>query len=500
MQKETQTIKVRCDSCGAIYEKPYPEDGIGNYKGVPCDACGVKNYLYPDERPLSNHSLAGSPPIFQEILSRSQYYFNAVEYIRILMRNFSFVTVGNKIYRFNQIQGTYDPCEEWLRTMIFRGLGNHAKQRFIDEIVGMLKIETTITQYPTPSPTLIPFNNGVYDIESGLLRDYSQDDYFFSRLEINYSYGNPSADLDNFFKELVDDDLTRMWLIDWATLVFVRKIVTAKMLLLVGAGSNGKSLYADILKSALGENLYTSSSLHDLHDFRLEPLYSRRPYLNVSGELSRKGDLDQDVIKKLVSGESITIDRKHKDLVTFSSTTKFLALTNELPESLRDLSDGWCRRILPIYLEKQFKENESYREKLVSKENVGAWVSSVIIPNIKTVLERKGITEPMGTDEVRSFFAENLNSIFAFCEAHLVCVNEKKTSADDIQKAYAIFCKNEKLRKTSNVALGRGIKRYFKNKLKLRWSDPSPVDLVTSRIPGSIEYEDVYSNVVLANM
>lgn len=490
---ETYDTPFLCDNCGMTGNI---QCGLSDEViDTPCPSCAEENVLMTNFRASKGYVVTNAT-FFDKKANREVFVFDPVRIRNDILSAFKLLTFDGKTYRLNRITNAYEDCGVWLKQRLSTTLGEHHRDKYISEVVSQIQIVTAINEYPTPDPMLIPFKNGIYDLKSGGFRDYTEHDYFFSHLPIKYFPNGTSPIIDEFLMTTIESDKERQWLIDWASFVFARKIFTAKMLLITGYGSNGKSIWADILKASLGDDLHTSLSLHELKDFGLEPLYNQRPYLNVSGELSNKRDLEQDVIKKLISGETVTLNRKNKSFVTFAPTTKFLALSNELPENLRDLSDGWCRRILPMSFDKQFVEDEDFRERVTAVNEVQTWVSTVIIPNLRGLLATRKITDALNPQDVRSFFNENMNSISAFCEERLELDFESRIEVNEFQTAYAAFCVEQKLKRSSNIALGKGVRKFFKVKAHLKWNEPSPVESVTMRAAtGQESFTEAYRGI-----
>lgn len=487
-------LELMCDNCGA--NDAYEVDPRKKLSDLECEACFTQGGLVLDDFPIHR----SRSRLFQGIHDGKRFEFDPVGMRKRIMDNFTLLTFDDVVYKYNKVTCTYDSAEAWLRKIISDGLRDNDRSKYAEEVISQIKANTNLKSYPSPDPMHLPFANGVYEIDTGLFRDYRASDFFFNHFQARYDPTLQCPDVDSFFDTVVDHEVEAKNLMEWASLCLVRKVVTAKMLLLVGYGRNGKSLYADLLRTLLGEGLHTSISLHDLKEFGLEPLYHYRPYLNTSGELSSKKELEQDVLKKLISGEAITLNRKNKQFVTMKPTTKFLSLTNEIPENMRDLSDGWCRRILPVYFEKQFKEDEDYRERVTSIDQVSAWASCVLVPNLKQILANKGIIDAPAEDAVRSFFAENMNSITAFCESHLVYTgsSEDLVMLEEVQESYDAFCIREKIKRSSNISLGKGIKRFFRIKQKVRWNEASPVEAYTMRDPsGQDRFVECYKGIRL---
>jgi len=117
----------------------------------------------------------------------------------------------------------------------------------------------------------------------------------------------------------------------------------------VGDGANGKGVVAHQLHAIIGERLTTAMSLETLttRPFSVASLVGKR--LNLSTEEESKF-MKSDKFKALVSGETVTAERKFGDSFEFQPRAKFVFLSNQIP-SFSGLNYGIIRRlkILPFY-------------------------------------------------------------------------------------------------------------------------------------------------------
>lgn len=136
----------------------------------------------------------------------------------------------------------------------------------------------------------------------------------------------PDQDLCDFLQELMGDTLTPTNRHQVATL-------------LKGGGRNGKSVLVRLM-SALHERV-APMRLDKLSGFQLMPLLHAS--LVIVEEVPASG-FDEQMLKALISGESVTVDRKYLSPISYRPTAKWLISTNNDQRS-RDNTTGFWRRL-----------------------------------------------------------------------------------------------------------------------------------------------------------
>jgi len=137
-----------------------------------------------------------------------------------------------------------------------------------------------------------------------------------------------------------------------------------RALFMVGDGGNGKSTFIDTISMVIGPNATSHIDLESLYgQYGFKGLIGKR--LNIIEEVH--GNYYQsNKLKKLISGEQVTIDIKYKDQFTFRPQTKFAFSVNLLPR-VDDTSTATERRILCV----QFLNNYRTNPNLELRSNVG---------------------------------------------------------------------------------------------------------------------------------
>jgi P4 family phage/plasmid primase-like protien len=132
-----------------------------------------------------------------------------------------------------------------------------------------------------------------------------------------------------------------------------------RMLILLGEGSNGKSVVLKTLCAMLGErNVSSVPFVKLMGEFMLGSLVGK--LANITMELNHLGKTDEACIRSLVSGEKQTINRKYHEPFDTQLIAKLVVATNELP-SFADTSNATWRRLLTIPFEIKIAENEANR-------------------------------------------------------------------------------------------------------------------------------------------
>lgn len=120
-----------------------------------------------------------------------------------------------------------------------------------------------------------------------------------------------------------------------------------KCIVLSGEGANGKSCLLHLLTALHGEEHQVSISLSDLgQTFGLEPLM-RASLVTIPDSESFLNDVAFQKLKSLLSGDRMSVNRKHKKMLSFTPHFSVVIAANN-PIASKDQSYGATRRFLTI--------------------------------------------------------------------------------------------------------------------------------------------------------
>lgn len=264
-------------------------------------------------------------------------------------------------------------------------------------------------------PALIAFKNGVLDIRTMELRDFTDDDVIPNIIPHDW---NPDAEC-----QIVDNTLLKMAccepdifesLMEVIGVCMYRSAEFTQSAILLGEGSNGKSTYIRMLQALLGKQNISSLDMAMLgKQFHTGQLAGKLANLgdDISNEFQR-GDL-LSVFKKIVDGNRVYADVKGVEGFEFESYATLVFSANEFPR-LADYTDGMLRRIFPIEFNARFsKTDDDYDPRIsrkITTEQACQRMAVLGVAGLQQVIDNNGFTPNAASSKrVGEIQAENDN-------------------------------------------------------------------------------------------
>lgn len=217
-----------------------------------------------------------------------------------------------------------------------------------------------------------------------------------------------------------------------------------KMLLIQGPKRSGKGTIARVLKELIGEENYVGPTLEFIgKQFGLAPLIGKQVAVFPDARIGHSQHKHEIVEALLaISGEdNLTIDRKNKDSWTGRIKTRFVMLTNELPE-LGDASGAFASRFIILKMTKSFygKEDEGLLDRLLPElPGILRWA----LTGLDRLNRRGRFVQPeSGKATVRQL--EHYNSpVLAFLHDCCEIGTEYSTDKQTLYTAYTEWCSRQ---------------------------------------------------------
>jgi len=242
--------------------------------------------------------------------------------------------------------------------------------------------------------------------------------------------------------------------------ILYRRNELGKSFFLLGSGSNGKSTFISILKKFIGKKNYSSLELNDLgRRFKTAELFLK--LVNFGEDISNRNIDENSIYKKLVTGETINVEKKGKDPFEFEPYSKLIFSANELPK-INDTSFGFMRRLIIIPFNAQFKEtdidyNPYIIDNLTSQEAL-KYLLKLSVDGIRRVLRNKKFTEVESVkNEIKEFEIIN-NPLLAFLDENKD--NFINNTVEDGYLQYSTWCISNGYQQLTKNKFSRELKRY----------------------------------------
>lgn len=328
---------------------------------------------------------------------------------------------------------------------------NQAKR---SETMSYLELISENTQ--SAAVKYIAFKNGILDLETMTLSEFSPDIILQNKIGHDYV---PSA-----YDEVVDrtldkiccsDKELRSLLEEMTGYMFLRRNELGRCFIFTGSGSNGKSTLIDMIKHLLGSENYSSLALEELGErFKTAELFNK--LANLGDDISKRYIEDDAIFKKLVTGETVNVEKKGKDPFEFNNYAKLIFSANKLPR-INDTSNGLLRRLEIIPFNAVFSEKDAdfdpfIIDKLLTKSAM-EYMVSLGIQGLKRILSTGFTKAEISLKEKAEYQAVN-NPVIAFIRDDNKIINEPVKS---VYLKYGTWCYENGLKPLSHMEFAREI-------------------------------------------
>ena len=233
-----------------------------------------------------------------------------------------------------------------------------------------------------------------------------------------------------------------------------------RALFMVGDGGNGKSTFIDTIAMIIGEEATSHIDLEDLYgSFGFHGLIGKR--LNIIEEVS--GNYYQsNKLKKLISGEQVTINIKYKPQFKFRPQAKFAFAVNIMPR-VDDTSTATERRIICIQFLNNYRDNPNYKLRsdvgLLSRELSGI-LNWMVEGAIDLADNKKFVTTKEQTKMLDEYREEN-SSVEGFLSQCVVMDEHGSIEAPILYAEYKKWSATDGGRKNkANITFTKEVKAY----------------------------------------
>ncbi len=337
--------------------------------------------------------------------------------------------------------------EDHLRKRAIMYLGSESQRDRIQDAIFQVKMLSTLPHGRQVNDKIdwVCLQNCMLNLYTDEIRPHDKEFYFTNILPVEF---NPDSEKRcDRFEKFLDTNIQTPEAIaqlqEFTGYCMVRHADYQKCLFLLGPGADGKTKYMEILNELIGGDNCAAVSLSEIDDhFQRSALYNKM--VNISGEVG-SNFIDTEYFKKITTGDKINAAFKHKDAFDFKPFCKLIFAGNILPR-VKDNSDGYFRRILPISFKRQFLEDDPERDPhLLTK--LKAELSEIFYwgwCGLKRLVKQGRFTDCEETRELLLGYRRSNNPILCFVEDELETGSGDDFVVDrvDLFERYKAYCKD----------------------------------------------------------
>jgi putative DNA primase/helicase len=263
-----------------------------------------------------------------------------------------------------------------------------------------------------------------------------------------------------FLAELWPDDVeTRKTLQEVMGYVLAGGTEQQKLFLLVGPKRTGKGTILRVLSALLGLENVAGPTLSSLAmNFGLAPLVGKPLAAISDARLGSRSDALIAVERLLsISGEdAITVDRKYKDAWTGRLPTRFVLLTNELPQ-FTDASGALASRFIILTFQNSFYGRENPRltnELLKEAPAIFNWA----LEGLDRLSKRAHFVQPRASRAAMQHLEDLASPVQAFLREVCTLDSDATVLKDDLWQAWKTWAEDAGVKKGTKDVLIRDLR------------------------------------------
>ena len=303
----------------------------------------------------------------------------------------------------------------------------------------------------------IYLENGVLDWRTLELKQWDPSTFSTIKLPVRWDSDIVNSDeyeyWENVLAQWLPDEGSREFLQEFLGYCLIPDTGHRTAVFLFGGGSNGKSLFLDVI-SKLFEQYITFVPLHFLSE-RFETTQLLDKLINVCGDIDSKFMSETGMIKSIISGDPIRAEYKFGKSFHFTPVCRLIFSANRLPRT-SDHSEGWYSRWKFIEFPRRFKTNTSFKRNLLERMSHPNALSALLYWGVQGLrrlyqIEEFTVGQSMEmAEEMYRLESDTVNAFVSQCISYVAQTGEKTVLvSSSLYKVYRVWCEDNGLRPVS---------------------------------------------------
>lgn len=417
----------------------------------------INHYVLAD--PLSESELemilrdeAFQKPVF---FRRNQFLFD--RFARYIVNNNHIIKIDGQLHIYKD--GIYVSAIKDIESQMIQYIPDLNKSKRA-EVLAYIDIMINKNEEVAPA-NYIAFNNGIYNLFTDELEDFSPDIIITNKIPYDYEYDAYCEITDKTLDKLAcNDDKIRDLLEECVGYCFYRRNELRKSFILTGEKENGKSTFLAMIDNLLGKQNTASLDLKELGDrFKTAELFGK--LANIGDDIGDEFIPNPAIFKKLSSGNPVNAEFKGQTPFDFSSYAKLIFSANDIPR-IKDKSGAVLSRLVIVPFNARFSPDDPdfdpyIKYKLIRDDSM-KYLIQVGIDGLKRILANQKFTESEKVKKAIAEYEETNNPILLFFKEDPK-VYDRTTS--EVYQEYYEFCIKNNFQPMSNIEFSKHIKKFY---------------------------------------
>lgn len=277
-------------------------------------------------------------------------------------------------------------------------------------------------------------------------KPHEANDFMFYQLPYEYDPAATCPMFQKFMDEVIPGDI-QLVVQEFIGCCLDNSLKLEKAMVCVGTGSNGKSVFFDVITYVLGEDNVTNFNINSLcEDKSSTRILIENKLLNYSSDFNGK-IWSNGIFKQLVSGEPVEAKRLYSDPEIIRNYARLAFNTNAMPTS-SDTSSGFRRRLLPVYFDVKISPDKADPMLAKKLKSEAAGILNWAIEGLKRyVANGYKLSKSKILEAKENEYLEETESVFMFLDQNNYIPSESnKRKLSDLHDEYKRFCDSKDLK------------------------------------------------------
>lgn len=317
--------------------------------------------------------------------------------------------------------------------------------RIKTETIGFFKHTNYIEREAlNPDKKLINLQSGILDIETKKIIPHDPKYTFQYEIPINY---DENADCPLWKKFLTDvlyqDDLA--FIQEFCGYLLLRDYRFALLVILLGHGRNGKTVFINTISEVLGEENVEHIPLQTIAHERFAKAKLYQKHANLCSELGAREINDTGAVKELTGNDMIFARDLYKSGFKFRNFAKLMFACNILPD-INDKTLAMSERLAVLEFPNEFKaDNENCDPNLLEKlttENEKKGIFNWMVEGLESLLKKNKFSTYRDFENVSEYIKANQDPVKIFVDTYIEKDPNGEITKEKVYNKYLDFCKD----------------------------------------------------------
>ena len=347
-------------------------------------------------------------------------------------------------------------------------------------------------------------DNGILDWQTDTLQPWDATTYSTIKLPVKW---NPEVRDGKAYQlwvgnlqEWIPDELARDFIQEFIGYCLIPDCRFRTAVFLHGGGSNGKSLFIDIVSSIFRGHL-TNIGLKRISQ-RFDTVRLLDQLVNICSDIDDDFIRDTSILKRLIAGDTVTGEYKGGKIFEFPPIARLIFSANSLPK-VKDKSFGWYSRWQIIDFPRQFAKDPQYYNTMTAVMSTDEAKSAILlwaVDGLKRLMaNNKFTTSEFMETAIKEYQAENDNVAAFMGDVTRRVLDENEDTrlvTTSLFEVYQEWCQIQGLKPLKMIMFIKRVSNLGYNKQRRPWKAGSKKRVtcflgVTMKNSETIDYEAV---------